>query len=113
LLLAAGLCLLLTDALFLNLKTVAFTGEPAREQPNLALTLLKYFTFLPVIVGVPVAFEPWIEASPLHFAAAAAVIATAHFALRVLHRRIINEHCNMPALEDDEDDFPFKLGLRY
>jgi len=113
LLLAAGLCLLLTDALFLNLKTVAFTGEPAREQPNLALTLLKYFTFLPVIVGVPVAFEPWIEASPLHFAAAAAVIATAHFALRVLHRRIINEHCNMPALEDDEDDFPMRLGLRY
>jgi hypothetical protein len=112
-LLAAGLCLLLTDALFLNVKTVAFTGEPAREQPNLALTLLKYFTFLPVIVGLPVACEPWMEASPLHFAVAGAAIAAAHFAFRAFHRRILNEHCNMPGLEDDEDDFPFKLGLRY
>jgi heme/copper-type cytochrome/quinol oxidase subunit 3 len=112
-LLAAGLCLLLTDVLFLNVKTVAFTGESEREQPNLALTLLKYFTFLPVIVGLPVAFEPWIEASPLHFAVAAGLIAGAHFALRAFHRRILNEHCNMPGLEDDEDDFPFKLGLRY
>jgi hypothetical protein len=113
LLLAAGLCLLLTDALFLNVKTVAFTGEPDREQSNLALTLLKYFTFLPVIVGLPVVCEPWIEASPLNFAVAAGVIAAAHFALQALHRRIINEHCNIPVLEDDEDDFPFKLGLRY
>jgi hypothetical protein len=113
LLLAAGLCLLLTDALFLNVKTIAFTGEPTREQPNLALTLLKYFTFLPIIVALPVALEPWIEVNPLQFAAAAVVIAAAHFGFRSLHRRIINEHCNMPALEDDEDDFPFKLGLRY
>jgi hypothetical protein len=112
-LLAAGLCLLLTDALFLNVKSVAFTGEPAREQSNLALTLLKYFTFLPVIVWLPVAFDPWIETSALHFAIAAAAIAAAHFALQALHRRTINEHCNMPGLEDDEDDFPFKLGLRY
>jgi hypothetical protein len=113
LLLAAGLCLLLADTLFLNVKTGAFTGEPAREQSNLALTLLKYLTFLPVIVWLPVASEPWIEASPLHFAAAAGSIVAAHFSLRVLHRRIINEHCNMPGLEDDEEDFPMKLGLRY
>jgi hypothetical protein len=64
-------------------------------------------------VALPVALEPWIETSPLHFAAATIVIVAAHFALRALHRRIIDEHCNMPALEDDEDDFPFKLGLRY
>jgi hypothetical protein len=34
-------------------------------------------------------------------------------ALQRWHRRIIAEHCNMPGLEDDEDDFPMKLGLRY
>jgi len=113
LLIAAANCLLLTDILFLNVCTVAFTGEPTREQPNLALTLLKYFTFLPLIVWLPVVSEPWVEASPLHFALAAAAIAAAHFALRALHRRILREHCNMPGLEDDEDDFPMKLGLRY
>jgi len=113
LLIAAALCVLLTDALFLNVKTVAFTGEPAREQSNLALTVLKYFTFLPVIVWLPVFFEPWIEASVRHFALAVAATVAAHFALRRVHRLIIREHCNMPGLEDDEDDFPMKLGLRY
>ena len=111
--LAAALCLLLTDLLFLNVNTIAFTGEPAREQSNLAMTLLKYFTFLPIIVGIPVATEPWIEASPLHFALAVAAVAAAHLALRFLHRRIVREHCNMPGLEDDEEEFPMKLGLRY
>jgi hypothetical protein len=113
LLIAAGLCLLVADAFFLDVKTVAFTGEPAREQPNLALTLLKYFTFFPVVLWLPVALEPWIEASILHFLIAAIAITAAHYALRALHRRVIREHCNMPGLEDDEDDFPMKLGLRY
>jgi hypothetical protein len=110
---AAGLCLLLTDVLFLYVKTVAFTGDTAREQPNLALTLLKYFTFLPIVVGLPVASQPWVEKSAAHFALAVAVLGLAHAGLQILHRRIIREHCNMPGLEDDEEDFPMKLGLRY
>ncbi len=113
LLVAAALCLLLTDLLFFNVKTVAFTGEPAREQSNLALTLLKYFTFFPIVLWIPVASEPWIEAGFRHFLIAAIAIAAVHFAVEKLHRRIIQEHCNMPGLEDDEDDFPMKLGLRY
>jgi hypothetical protein len=113
LLIAAALCLLLTDVLFLNVKTVAFTGEPAREQSNLALTVLKYFTFFPIILWIPIASEPWIEAGIRHFLIAAMAITAVHFALETLHRRIIQEHCNMPCLEDDEDDFPMKLGLRY
>ena len=113
LLIAIGMCLLLTDAFFLNVMTVAFTGEPAREQPNLAMAVLKYFTFLPIIVWVPVASEPWIEQSILHFAFAAGFISAVHLALQRFHRHIVQEHCNMPGLEDDEDDFPMKLGLRY
>ncbi len=113
LLVAAGICLLLTDIFFLNVKTVPFTGDTAREQPNLAMTLLKYFTFFPVIIGLPVAAQPWIQASVRHFVVAVAAIVLAHLALRVLHRRMIQDHCNMPGLEDDEEDFPMKLGLRY
>jgi hypothetical protein len=60
-----------------------------------------------------VSSEPWIEASIQHFVLAAAAIAGAHLALRVIHSRIIREHCDMPGLEDDEEDFPMKLGLRY
>src|ERR1017187_5351359 len=92
LLIAVGLCLLLTDILFLHVRTVAFTGETAREQPNLPMTLLKCFTFFPVIVLIPVASEPWIEANALHFALAAAAIAISHLVLRTLHRQIIQEH---------------------
>ena len=112
-LIAGGLCLLLTEILFINVSIVAFTGEPAKEQSNLAMTLLKYFTFLPIIVSIPVISEPWIEASAVHFALAAAAITAAHFALRKVHTRIIKERCEMPSLEDGEEDFPMKLGLRY
>jgi hypothetical protein len=46
----AGLCLLLTDAFFLNVRAVAFSGEPEREQSNLAMTVLKYCTFFPAVI---------------------------------------------------------------
>jgi hypothetical protein len=68
--------------------------------------------FFPIVVWLPVVSEPWIEASIQHFALAAAGIAGSHLALRVIHRRIIREHCDIPGLEDDEEDFPMKLGLR-
>jgi len=111
-LIAFGMCLLLTDILFLNVKTVAFTGGPKREQSNLAVTLLQYFAFVPAVVVVPLISEPWIEIGTQHFVLAATVIAVAHWALREIHRRIVQAHCNMRELEDDEEEFPIKLGLR-
>ena len=113
LLIAAGMCLLLTDIFFLNVKIVAFTGEPAREQSNLAIEVLKYSAFIPVVAWLPLLVEPWIELSAWHFVLAAGAILASHLARRSLHRGIIQEHCNMPGLEDDEEDFPMKLGLRY
>jgi len=113
LLIGEGSCLLLADVLFLNVKSVAFTGEFTREQPSLAMTLLKYFTFLPLIAWAPIVAEPWIEVSLWHLATAILAVAAAHWALRKQRLRILEEHCAMPALEDDEDDFPMKLGLRY
>jgi hypothetical protein len=110
---AAGLCLLLTDMLFLNVKYVAFTGETGREQPNLAFTVLKYFAFLPVVVTLPLALSRWIEAGWTHALLAAAVIAGIHLLLIRQHRVVIAEHCAMVHLEDDEEEFPMRLGLRY
>ena len=52
-LVAGGMCLLLTDLLFLSVTTVAFTGEPTRDQPNLAFTVLKYYTAFPVVACIP------------------------------------------------------------
>jgi len=110
-LIAVGMCLLLTDLFFLNVKIVAFTGQPAREQSNLALTVFKFFYFIPFAAWLPVVSEPWIEKGIAHFAVAAAVIAAVHMALRRQHRDIIRIHCNLPELEDDEEEFPMKLGL--
>jgi hypothetical protein len=113
LLIAGAMCLLLTDAFFLNVKIVAFTGELAREQSNLAITVLKYAAFVPAVAWVPLAFEPWIEARVSHLVIAVAAIGAAHLALRHRHRKIIEEHCNSFYLEDDEEEFPMRLGLRY
>ena len=112
-LVTGGMCLLLTDVLFLNVTIVAFTGEPPRGQSNLAFTLLKYFTFFPLVAALPLGTEPWVEKSVEHMVIAAAVIAAAHLALAFQHRAMVRQHCNMPGLEDDEEDFPMKLGLRY
>ena len=112
-LVTGGMCLLLTDILFLNVTTIAFTGEPPRGQSNLAFTVLKYFTFFPVVAALPLATEPWVERSLQHMVVAALFIAAAHLALASRHRALVRQHCNLPAPEDDEDDFPMKLGLRY
>jgi hypothetical protein len=113
LVIAAGMCLLLTDIFFLNVKVVAFTGEKEREQTKLAFTVLKYFAFFPIVAALPLGFEPWIAASFSHFLLAAAFIAAAHLAMRRFHRKIVLEQSTELALEDDEEDFPMKLGLRY
>jgi hypothetical protein len=113
LLIATGMCVLLTDLFFINVKIIAFTGEPPREQSNLAATLLKYFAFFPAVLWLPIICESWIETSAFHFVFAAIAIATTHFALRRLHRRILKDHCNLLYLEDDEEEFPMRLGLRY
>jgi len=110
---AAGFCLLLTDLLFLNVKYVAFTGETGREQPNLAFMVLKYFTFLPLVVTLPLAVSPWIEDGWTHALLTAVVIAALHWLLVRRHRGVIGEHCGLVHLEDDEEEFPMRLGLRY
>jgi hypothetical protein len=112
-LVAASMCLLLTDAFFLNVTSLPFTSEQAREQPNLAMTMLKFFTFFPLIAAVPLRLEPWIEESPWHFAMLSVAVAVAHLALQRRHQSIVREYCNQLPIEEDEEDFPMKLGLRY
>jgi hypothetical protein len=110
---AAAMCVLLTDAFFLNVTAIPFTGESPREQPNLAFTVLKYFTFFPVLAALPVRLEPWIERAPLHILIAISVAAIAHALFSRRHHAILRDHTSQQALEDDEEDFPMKLGLRY
>lgn len=112
-LLAIGLCVLLTDAFFLDITSVPFTSEQAGENPNLALTVLKYFTFFPVVAALPIRVEPWIETSAAHTAFFTVGVIVLHMLLTRRHRATLREHCNQLPLEEDEEGFPMKLGLRY
>ena len=110
---AGGMCLLLTDFGFLNVVTVPFTGLAPQTEDNLAFTLLRFFTFFPLTVWLSEASELWIETSWLHAGAAVAMIAVAHLWLRRRYMDVVRIHCNQIELEEGEDDFPMKLGLRY
>jgi hypothetical protein len=112
-LLAVGLCVVLTDAFFLNLTTIAFTGEPQSETPNLAFTVLKYFLFFPPVVAFAAVTPVWIGDSVLRFAIIAAVFAIAHLTFRAAHRAIVEEYCRYGDSEDGEGELPLDLGLRH
>jgi hypothetical protein len=112
LLVAWGMSVLLTDAFFLNVTAVPFTGE-RREESNLAFTVLKYYSCFPVLMALSVGSQFWIERSGRNFGIAAGVIVVAHLWLRKRHRDVVRLHSEQIELEEDEEEFPMKLGLRY
>ncbi len=113
LIVAAGMCLLLTDLGFLYVVTAPFTGGGPQTEDNLAFTLLRFFTFFPLTVWLSEASEQWIEANWLRAGAAVTMMVVAHLRLRRKYMDIVRIHCRQIELEEGEDDFPMKLGLRY
>ena len=112
-LLASGLCLLLIDALFLKVRSIPFTGEERASTTNLAIKLLQYFGFFPPLVLLAIDLEPWLEASLWHVAGTMGIAVAAHLAMRRIHRKNAEYHANLIDLDDDEEEFPQRLGLRY
>jgi hypothetical protein len=113
LLVACGMCLLLTDAFFLNVTSVAFTGEPDSQESNLAFTVLRYFTFFPVVTGVSVIAHHTVEQGARAFGTVAVTVVVVHLWLRKRHHDQVRLYCAQQELEEGEEDFPMKLGLRY
>lgn len=108
-----GVCVILTDAAFANVLTIPFTGEASGEKPNLAFTLLKFFTFFPFVTGAALASQYWIEQSWAHFGVAAIAILVVHLWFRYRHRESVRIHSLQAEVEEGEDDFPMRLGLKY
>jgi hypothetical protein len=118
LLVACGVCLLLTDAFFLNVTSVAFTGEASSQEStegagSVAFTVLRYFTFFPLVTAVSLIAEHAVESGARQFGIVAVLIVVVHLWLRKRHRDVVRLHCGQLELEEGEDDFPMKLGLRY
>jgi hypothetical protein len=111
LLLAVGLCVVLADAFFLNVTTVAFTGEPQREPPNLAFTILKYLLFFPPVVAFAAVVPVWIGHSFARFAMVAIGFTAAHFVFQAGHHGIVKESCRYDSSQDGEGEPSLGLAL--
>lgn len=112
-LVAVSLSVLLTDAFFLNVKTIPFTGVKASSATNFALLLIPYVGFFPAIVLFTVGLEPVMGASYTSIGIAAAIAFALHLILRQMHRSRIADSLQQIDADDDEEEFPQRLGLRY
>ena len=112
LLVAMGLCLLLTDLFFLHFTTVAFTGEQSSESPNLAIAIAKYFTFFPIVVWLSTFSGPWIEHRAWRYPAIAVGIVVAHVLIELRHREVVRQHCLLFDPDDRDNLFLLRLDLR-
>ena len=110
---AVALSLLLTDAFFLNVKTIPFTGTRPTSATNLALLMIPYLGFFPASVLFTVAAEPWLEASFRHLGLGAVAVAAAHVCMLRIHRARVAEQLQQIQADEDEEEFPLRLGLRY
>jgi hypothetical protein len=112
-LVAIGSCVLLTNAFFLNVKIIPFTGEMVAEKRNLAIVLLKYVAaFVPWVLAVQ-NVEPWIEASASHMVMAILIVGVTHVAMQAIHRKLLSDHLSVPDLDEDQHRLFQTLGLRY
>ena len=109
LLLAVGLCVVLADAFFLNVTTVAFTGEPQGEAPNLAFTIFRYLLFFPPVVTFAAVVPGRIGHSLARFAMVAIGFAATHFVFQAGHRGIVKEHCRYKSFQDGEGEHLWDL----
>jgi uncharacterized membrane protein len=111
LLIAAGLCVLLTDIFFLKVNIIPFTEARVPVSTDLAFVLLRYIVFFPVLVFTTVDSESWIEATIPHLILTASLILAVHIALLHAHQRIIAKDDSQTAFDEEPPLFQ-TLGLR-
>lgn len=96
----AGLCILLPDAMLLKLRAIPFTETRIPLNTDLAFLFLRYIVVLPALVVSVVECEPWISASSAHLLLAAAAIALLHALLQYTRRRILAGHTYVPPIAE-------------
>jgi hypothetical protein len=109
-LIAAGICLLLTDAFSLQMTTIPFTEARVPKNTDLAFILLRYIVFFPALVVATVHYEPWVEASAAHLITTTLLIVAAHYALRYVRWRVRRERASQSAATE-EGEVSRVLGL--
>jgi hypothetical protein len=112
-LVAIGLCLLLTEIFFLEVRTIPFTSSPTRSATHLPFVLVQYLGFFPLLISFTLGVESWLDTGLLHVMVAGALVAAAYVGLRMIHRRTVAYYTNQVDLDEDQEEFPQTLGLRY
>jgi protein-S-isoprenylcysteine O-methyltransferase Ste14 len=102
---------LLTEILFLRVSTVPLAGEAQKEEANLAFTLLKYFSFFPLVPFLAVVAERWLERSAWHSLIIVVVVCGAQWALHWRHRAAVKEQAAFFDAESRESEMFTQLGL--
>src|SRR5271170_6681338 len=110
---AAALCLLLRDIFLLRMKTIPFTGARATWGPNRAFILIQYFGLFPPLVLLTLEVEAWMQASFVHTATAVLAVLALHLWLLAMHKKTATEHADLLDVDEEEEEFPQRLGLRY
>lgn len=110
---AIALSLLLVDVFFLDIKIIPFTVSKPSAVTNLALLLIPYVGFFPAIVFFTITAEPWLETSLAHMALAAALVIGVHLLMLRSHKERIALNLQQIEAEDEQEEFPLHLGLRY
>jgi hypothetical protein len=110
--LAIACCVLLTDVVFLRADAVPFTGTPSRQQSNLALTVLGYFTLLPLVMALSFGCEIWMERDIRNLGVAVIIALVLHLWLRKLSHDHLRLFCADLSFEEGEDQSYRPLGLR-
>jgi hypothetical protein len=106
-LVAGGICLLLTDTFSLQTATIPFTEARVPRNTDLGFILLRYIVFFPALVMATVRYEWWIES---HLIVATLGIIAAHFALRYVQWRIRTERISR-GVAQEEGEVSQVLGL--
>ena len=112
-LVACSLCLLLRDVFFLRDTTIPFTGVHAGEKTNLAFILIQYFGLFPALLWVVLLVEDWALRGPVHAAIAILGVAALHLLARNSYRTTVIRNARLMDVDDLEEEFPQRLGLRY
>ncbi len=110
---AVGLSLLLRDVFFLRVLTLPFTGARSNSKSNLAVVLIQYVGFFPPLVLLAAEVEAWLQTGPVQMLEGAAMIVAAHLLLNGQHERIVAQNAHLLDVDEDEEEFPQRLGLRY
>jgi len=109
-LVATGICLLLTDAFSLQTASIPFTEARVPRNTDLGFILLRYIVFFPALIIATVNYEWWIEVSAGHLVVTILGIIVAHFALRYIQWRIRRERVSR-SVAQEEGEVSRVLGL--